>query len=133
MKHNSHSISRVRLQYGIAASLILAVSACASNPPVPTASLQAAQQAIAVADRAEAGQFAPGELGDARTRLASANQAVESKNMTSAERLALQSRAAAELATAKTAAVKAVAVNADMVRSNAALTEEMNRNAGAAR
>ena len=117
----------------MAVALMLAATACASNPPAPVAELQAAQQAIAAAERDEAGQFAPGELGEARTRLASANLAVKNENMTSAERLALQSRASAEYASAKTASIKAAAVNADMVRTNAALVDEMNRKAGAAR
>ncbi len=122
--------SRKRLLYILAASLPFTGVACASTP-APSAALQAAQQAIVVAEREQAEQYAPGELGDARARLASANKAVESKNMAAAERLALQSRAAAELSTAKTASIKAAAVNADMVHSNAVLVEEMNRKAGA--
>ena len=49
---------------------------CATVPPAPTANLQAAQQAIANAERVEAGRYAAGELGEARTRLASADAAV---------------------------------------------------------
>ena len=84
-----------------------------------------------VAERDQAGQYAPGELGDARAQLAAANKAVESRNMAEAERHAMQSRAAAELSTAKTASIKAKAVNADMTRSNAVLVEEMSRKEGA--
>jgi Domain of unknown function (DUF4398) len=131
MNHNTQPVSRTGLLFILAASLPFMGVACASTPPAPTAALQAAQQAIVVAEREQAGQFAPGELGDARARLASANKAVETKNMVVAERLALQSRAAAELSTAKTASIKAAAINADMVRSNAILVEEMNRKAGA--
>ena len=110
--------------------LLLAASGCASAPPAPEAALQAAQQSIAAAERSDAGQFAPGDLGDARTRLGSANKAVQGKQMVLAQQLAVESRAAAELATAKTAAAKAATVNADMVRSNAALLDEMNRKTG---
>ncbi len=105
-------------------------AACASTPPEPLSSLQAARQAIVTAQRADAGHSAPGELDEARTKLAAADAAVEDKQMTSANRLALESRAAAELATAKTESAKALAVNAQMKSGNVALAEELNRNAG---
>ena len=84
----------------VAGALMLA--ACASTPPAPTASLQAAQQAIATAERAEAGNYAAGELAEARAKLASADTAVKEKEMVMAERFADESRANAELASAKT-------------------------------
>ena len=56
--------------------------------------------------------------------------AVKAGQMASAEQLALQSRASADLAAAKTASVKALAVNAEMKASNAALAQELNRNTG---
>jgi len=105
------------------------LGACVSAPP-PTASLQAAHQAISDADRAEAGRYASAELGEARTKLASANDAVAEKKMVMAERLADESRAEAELASAKTAHVKANAVNDEMKRSTSTLIEEMQRHSG---
>jgi hypothetical protein len=102
---------------------------CASLPP-PTASLQAARLAISDADRAEAGRYASAELGEARTKLASADSAVAEQKMTMAERLANESRTEAELASAKTANVKAEAVNDEMKRSTNTLVEEMQRNSG---
>jgi hypothetical protein len=53
--------------------------------------------------------------------------------MQNAERLATESRAAAELAEARTVSIKALAVNAEMKSGNAALVEELNRNAGESR
>src|SRR3981189_2876822 len=79
----------------------------ASTPPAPTANLQAAQQAIAAAERSEAARYAPGELSEAHTKLASADTAVMEKKMVAAEHFADQSRAEAELASAKTSAAKA--------------------------
>lgn len=119
------------LKLGSAAGIagVLALAACASAPP-PTASLQAAQQAIVTAEQADAGHFASGELGEARTELASANAAVTDQHMVVAERLAEESRAEAQLAYARTAYVKAQAINDDMVRSNGALIEELQRNSG---
>ena len=112
----------------IAGALMLA--ACASTP-APTASLQAAQQAIATAERAEAGNFAAGELAEARAKLASADTAVKEEEMVMAERFADESRANAELASAKTSAAKAKAVNDEMKLSTGTLIEEMERSSGA--
>ena len=106
------------------------LSACAETPPAPTASLQAARQAISDADRAEAGRYASGELGEARTKLASADAAVSEQKMTTAARFADESRAEAQLASAKTADVKAKAVNDEMAHSTGTLIQEMQRNSG---
>jgi len=117
--------------YSCAVILIaLAAGACASAPPVPEASLQAARQAITTAEGVDAGHSAPGELAEARSKLAEADAAVKAGRMASAEQLALQSRASAELAAAKTASIKALAVNAETKASNAALIQELNRNTG---
>ena len=119
--------SRVRIAAGLTGVLMLA--ACASAPP-PTASLQAAQLAISNAERTDASRYAPGELGEARTKLASADTAVKEQRMTMAERFAEESRAEAELASAKTADIKAKAVNHEMTRSTDTLVEEMQRSSG---
>jgi hypothetical protein len=108
---------------------LLILGACASTPP-PTSSLQGAREAIANAERVEAGRYASGELAEARTKLASADTAVSEQRMPMAERLADESRVEAELASAKTADVKATAVNDEMRRSNGTLLEEMQRNSG---
>ena len=126
----TYRCSQLRIALGVTGVLVL--GACASTPP-PTASLQAARQAISDADRAEAGHYASGELGEARTKLSSANNAVSDKKMTMAERLANESRADAELASAKTANVKANAVNDEMKRSTSTLIQEMQRNSGESR
>jgi hypothetical protein len=108
---------------------VLILAACASTPP-PTASLQAAHQAISNAERAEAGRYAPAELGEARSKLASADTAVSEQKMTMAEQFADESRIEAQLASAKTADLKAKAVNAEMTRSTGTLIEEMQRKSG---
>lgn len=122
--------SPIRLPVAISLSVALAMAACASTPPAPTAALQAAQQAIAGAERTDAGRYAPGELGEARIKLADANTAVSGKRMVTAERLAEQSQAEAELASAKTSAAKESAVNAELAQGNSTLLEEMDRSAG---
>jgi hypothetical protein len=105
------------------------IAACASTP-APTAQLQAAEQAISNAERTEAGRYAATELGEARTKLASANTAVQDKEMVTAAQLADQSFVAAELASARTASVKAKAVNDEMKTSTGTLIDEMQRNSG---
>jgi hypothetical protein len=123
------SRSILRMRGAVAIAGVLALAACASVPP-PTESLQAAQQAITIAEQANAGHYAPGELGEARAELTSANAAVTDQHMVIAERFANESRAEAQLAFAKTAYVKAQAINDDMTRSNGVLIEEIQRNSG---
>ena len=106
------------------------LAACASTPPAPTAALDAAHLAISNAERADAGQYAAGQLAEARDRLSSANSAVTGKQMVVAERLANESRTEAELALATATEIKAQRVNAQLQRSNGTLNEELQRNAG---
>jgi hypothetical protein len=119
-----------RLPRASAFAVVLLLAACASTPPAPTASLQAAKQAISEAERADASRYAPEEIGDARNKLAFADTAVSERKMIIADRLAQESRAAAELASARTTAAKASAVNAEMKNSTGTLIEEMQRSAG---
>jgi hypothetical protein len=128
MTTRTHHGSRLRIAAAIPGVLLIA--ACAATPPAPTASLQAAQQAISSAERADASRYAPGELNQARTKLASAHDEVTEKRMMTAQRLAEESRAEAEFAAAKTSAAKANAVNDEMKRSTGTLIDEMRRSAG---
>jgi hypothetical protein len=120
------NVSRVT---GLAAGLLI-VGACASAPPAPTQSLQAARTAIETAEKADAGRYAAVELGEARKRLASAEASVGEEKMSLADRLAQESRAQAELASSKTAAAKANEVNDEMKRSTETLIDEMKRTSG---
>jgi hypothetical protein len=119
-----------RLRPYVAAGLmgvLMLLAACASTPPAPDSALDAAKVAISNAEKADAGQFAGAELGEAREKLAMADSAVREENMIVAERFAHESRVEAELASARTAAAKAAAVNKEMERGADALTEEMQR------
>lgn len=113
---------------GLAGALLLA--ACASTP-APEVALSEARQAIEVADRAHVDDASSPELAEARTRLASANQAVREQRMVEAKRLAQESRVDAQLAFARSDAQKNQAVNDEMLRSTDTLSDEMQRNAGA--
>jgi hypothetical protein len=139
LKQRSHmnSTSDTRRRPGSRAAVaaaavagVLMVAACATTPPAPTSQLQAAQLAISNAERTDAGRYAAAELGEARTKLASANAAVLEERMVAAGQLAEQSRVEAELALARTAAAKAAAVNDEMKRSTGTLIDEMQRNTG---
>jgi hypothetical protein len=120
------------LVIALPALILLATAACASTP-IPETSMQSARQAIANAERVDAASLAAVELGEARSKLSAAQQAVTDKKMLKAERLADQSRVAAELAAARTSAAKANAVNADIEKSNATLIGEMQRSSGVAK
>lgn len=131
MYESSQAPPRLLKAVGMACALLL-VAACASTPP-PSEALRAAEQAISNAERAEAAQYAAAELGEARTRLVSANEAVKEEKMVVAQQLAEQARVEAELAAARAEAVKAGKVNEEMKRGNDALVEETQRNSGAPR
>lgn len=125
--HRPHLLATAAL--GLAAALTLA--ACASAPTEPTVALKAAEQAIAAADQTRVADAASPELGEAREKLTAAHSAVAAKKMIEAERLAIESRADAELSSAKTENAKAMAVNEEIKQSTATLAQEMQRNAGA--
>jgi Domain of unknown function (DUF4398) len=124
----SHHVRRLPAVAAVTGMMVL--TACASAPPAPTASLQAAQQAIVLAEQADAGRYAAGELSEARSELTSANAAVSETHMIVAERLADESRTEAQLAFARTTYIKAQAVNDEMMRGNGALIQELQRSSG---
>ncbi|HEU4780245.1 MAG TPA: DUF4398 domain-containing protein [Steroidobacteraceae bacterium] len=126
------SSTRRRFRIALPALLLFAVAAIAA-PPIPTTNLQAAQQAIANAERVDASTHAGVDLGEARGKLAAAQRAVEDKKMVVAQQFADEARAGAELAAAKAGAVKALAVNEDIKRSTATLVDEMQRKSGVSR
>ncbi len=133
MNQNFISNSRLHKRATIMASLggAFLLTACASTPPEPTVEMKAAEQAIAVADRARIADAASPELNEAREKLTAAQRAVQEKRMAEAERLALESRVDAELASAKAESSKAKAVNDEIKQSTATLAQEMQRNSGA--
>jgi hypothetical protein len=126
------SITRRRFRIVLPALLMFAGAANAA-PPIPATNLQAAQLAIANAERVDAATHAGVELGEARGKLSAAQRAVEEKKMVVAQQFADEARAEAELAAAKTGAVKALAVNEDIKRATATLVEEMQRKSGDSR
>jgi hypothetical protein len=130
MNPNSTKARSSRRRLWLAIPALLVVTAAFAAKPAPETNLQAAQQAIANAERVDAATHAGVELGEARGKLSAAQQAVTEKKMLIAARLADQARVGAELAAAKAGAVKAKAVNEDIKRSTATLVDEMQRKTG---
>ena len=89
---------------------LLLLTACATAPKAPSAALSEAKVAISAAEKADAGRYASPDLNEARQKLVQADNAVSDERMIQADRLARQSRIAAELATARTETAKAEAV-----------------------
>lgn len=115
---------------GTAVAGLLLLSGCASAPVPPTADLQAAEQAIASAERARVADYASVELSEARDKLSAARLAVQEEKMVQAQRLAQQARVDAELASAKAEVAKARVVNEQMQKGTDTLKQEMQRTTG---
>jgi ribosome-associated translation inhibitor RaiA len=115
---------------GSAVAGLLILTACASVQTPPTAELQAAEMAIATAERGRVADYASVELSKARDKLTAARSAVQQEKMNQALRLAQQARVDAELASARAEVAKAEAVNEEMQKSIDTLKLEMQRNTG---
>ena len=117
----------------LACSLFASVG-CASVSRAPTDAFQAADIAIANAEKEEASEFAPNELISARNKIAAAKSAVANKPSESevmrARRLAEEARSDAEFASARARDAREQAVNADLQKNNDTLRQELQRTSG---
>jgi hypothetical protein len=114
----------------ISLAAVLLVAACATTKPDPAPAIAAAEQAIAAADKTRVADSVSPELSESREKLAAAQAAALKHQPVEAGRLAVESRADAELASARIELSKAVVVNDEMKHSTATMTEEMQRNTG---
>lgn len=112
------------------AAVLGMLGGCASTPPPPTLALQAAEQAIAAADRSRDADTPSPELNEARSRLGAARAAVAQQRMVDAERLANESRADAELASARIQTAADMALNEELRHGNATLAQELQHQQG---
>ncbi|NYZ62236.1 DUF4398 domain-containing protein [Luteimonas sp. SJ-16] len=78
----------------------MALTGCASTPP-PTEELAAARLSVARAGDADADQYAPADIGQARRALEQAQAAMGSQRESEARTLALSASALADLAHAR--------------------------------
>lgn len=83
-----------------ALSSVLVLAACASTPP-PTEELAAAQLSVTRAGDADADQYAPADIAQARRALSQAQAAMGSQRSDEARTLALSASALADLAHAR--------------------------------
>lgn len=113
----------------------LAITACASTPMPPSASFQAADIAIANADKEKASEFAPVEVKSAHDKIAAARATIaqdpDEADMIRARRLADEAQADAELASARARQARAAAINTELQKNNDTLREELQRSGGA--
>lgn len=120
----------------LALSLLASVG-CASVSRAPTDAFQAADIAIANAEKENASEFAPTEMVSARNKIAAARMAVQKSqreaDVMRARRLADEARSDAEFASARARDGRAQAVNADLQKNNDTLREELQRTSGGMR
>ena len=93
------------------AVVVIAVAGCATLPP-PTAELDTAQRAVAAAESADADQYAPDLLADARAALQQAQAAMSRGRDADARAAALAASAAGDLARVQSSAARVRAEHA---------------------
>ena len=110
------------------AAVLVALSACTSPQKVPaTADVAVSRNAVENAVSAGAADLAPAEMQSAREKLMRANQALAAKDYKTAQDLANQASADAQLAQSKASSSKATTAADELQQSIRALREELNR------
>lgn len=105
----------------------LAMVACVSGPPTPTAQLAVSAATIDQAVSAGANELAPAELSAARDKLERARAAAQERNNVQALMLAEQAQADAQLAVTRAHASKAEKAAASVQEDQRILREEINK------
>jgi hypothetical protein len=106
---------------------VLGLSACASDKTPATADVAVSRAAVANATSAGAADLAPAEMQSARDKLMRANQALAAKDYKTAQDLANQASADAQLAQSKASSAKATTAADELQQSIRTLREELNR------
>ena len=117
--------SRLAMLCTVAA--VLGLSACASDKTPATADVAVSRAAVANATSAGAADLAPAEMQSAREKLMRANQALAAKDYKTAQDLANQASADAQLAQSKANSTKATTAADELQQSIRTLREELNR------
>jgi hypothetical protein len=118
------NIRPLLMAFGGCAALLL--SACASTPP-PTAELAASNAAIAHAAGTGANEIAPKDMLSARSKLESAQIALNAKDYDRARTLSDEAQADARLAEARTLSSKARKAADAVQDDHRVLREELDR------
>ena len=106
---------------------VLGLGACASEKTPATADVAVSRAAVANATGAGAADLAPAEMQSAREKLMRANQALAAKDYKTAQDLATQASADAQLAQSKANSAKATSAADELQQSIRTLREELNR------
>lgn len=126
----------VALSLWLVSVAALSLSACASSPEPPTDAFQAADIAIANAEKEQAAQFAPVEMKSAHEKISAARAEVADDpgrdEVMAARWMAEEARVDAELASAQARLGRAEAVNAELQKNLDTLTQELQRAPGGA-
>jgi uncharacterized protein involved in high-affinity Fe2+ transport len=116
-----------RVQMLCAAAVLLGLTACASDKAPATADVAVSRAALANATSAGAADLAPVEMQSAREKLMRANQALAAKDYKTAQDLATQASADAQLAQSKANSAKATSAADELQQNIRMLREELNR------
>lgn len=111
------------LLQSVALAGVLALAGCASMPP-PTEELSAAQLSVARAGDADADQYAPADIDQARMALRQAQAAMANDRSDEARTLALSASALADLAHAR---ARQAATDAELSARRAEITNLRQR------
>jgi hypothetical protein len=117
--------NRVHMLCG--AAVLLGLAACASDKAPATADVAVSRAALANATSAGAADLAPAEMQSAREKLMRANQALAAKDYKTAQDLATQASADAQLAQSKANSAKATSAADELQQNIRLLREELNR------
>ena len=109
------------------AAMVLGLAACASDKAPATADVAVSRAALANATSAGAADLAPAEMQSAREKLMRANQALAAKDYKTAQDLATQASADAQLAQSKANSAKATTAADELQQNIRMLRDEVNR------
>jgi hypothetical protein len=104
-------------------AVLMGLTACASDKTPATADVAVSRAQVAAATSAGAADLAPAEMQAARDKLMRANQALAAKDYKTAQDLATQASADAQLAQSKANSAKATTA-ADELQNNIRLLRE---------
>jgi len=116
-----------RVQMLCCAAMVLGLAACASDKAPATADVAVSRAALANATSAGAADLAPAEMQSARDKLMRANQALAAKDYKTAQDLATQASADAQLAQSKANSAKATSAADELQQNIRLLRDELNR------
>ena len=109
------------------ATAVVLMTGCASQKTPATADVAVSRAALDNAASAGAAELAPDEMRSAREKMMRANQALAAKDYKTAQDLATQASADAQLAQSKANSAKATSAADELQQNIRMLREELNR------